>query len=83
MKLVLAAFSRVDTPEEQRKDFAIIADEMQTICSPGIAFCAASTRMASAWRGPMRVSALSQLATTAATSAQKPANMGERPSTRK
>jgi hypothetical protein len=34
MKLVLAAFSRVDTPEEQRTDFAIIADEMQTVCSP-------------------------------------------------
>jgi hypothetical protein len=34
MKLVLTAFSRIDIPEEQRVDFAIIADEMQTVCSP-------------------------------------------------
>jgi hypothetical protein len=34
MKLVLTAFSRIDIPEEQRVDFAIVADEMQTVCSP-------------------------------------------------
>jgi hypothetical protein len=34
MKLVLTGFSRVDQPEAQRPDFAIIADEMQTVCSP-------------------------------------------------
>jgi hypothetical protein len=34
MKLVLTAYSRVDVPEELRTDFAIIADEMQTVCSP-------------------------------------------------
>ena len=34
MKLVLTGYSRVDMPEEERVDFAIIADEMQTICSP-------------------------------------------------
>ena len=37
MKLVLTGYSRVDTPEEQRTDFSIIADEMQTICSPVMA----------------------------------------------
>jgi hypothetical protein len=37
MKLVLTAFSRVDIPEEERVDFAIIADEMQTVCSPVMA----------------------------------------------
>jgi len=37
MKLVLTAYSRVDQPEEARVDFAIIADEMQTVCSPVLA----------------------------------------------
>jgi hypothetical protein len=37
MKLVLTGYSRVDTPEEQRIPFSIIADEMQTICSPVMA----------------------------------------------
>ena len=37
MKLVLTAYARVDVPEEQRVDFSIIADEMQTVCSPVLA----------------------------------------------
>jgi hypothetical protein len=37
MKLGLTAFSRVDLPEEARVDFAIIADEMPTVCSPVLA----------------------------------------------
>lgn len=37
MKLVLTAFSRVDVSEDQRVDFAIIADEVQTVCSPVLA----------------------------------------------
>ena len=34
MKLVLAAFSRIDTPEEKRPDFPIFIDEVQTCASP-------------------------------------------------
>ena len=49
----------------------------------GMAFCALSTRIRNASRGPMRVSDRRQLVTTATTSAQKPAKSGERPSKRK
>jgi len=36
-KLLMAAFSRVDTPEEERKDFYLYIDEFQNFTTPSIA----------------------------------------------
>jgi len=33
----MAAFSRVDTPEEERKDFYLYIDEFQNFTTPSIA----------------------------------------------